>query len=198
MERRLRWKYGKIIFHPRQTKVYTMLGFTLLSLVIFGAFAIRPTLATVTELRRKIKDQEVAREKLDQKVKALSLAQTQLSKNKADLPLAVSALPEGKDLPGLLEPLNSVAEKSEISLSRLSFGGSMEVPQELPNQSLEIKKFSLLLYLEGTFPQFLKFLEAIENTLRQINVKEIRIDSRQGGMERFSLKMEVYYVDKWK
>jgi len=78
----------------------------------------------------------------------------------------------------------------------LSFGGTTGVSQKLPNQSLQIKKLSLLIYLEGTFPQFLNFLEATENTLRQINIKEIKIDSRERGMERFNLKMEVYYADK--
>ena len=54
MERKLRWKYRKKLFRPKEKKVYTILGLTLLSLIVFGTFAIKPTLATVTELRRKI------------------------------------------------------------------------------------------------------------------------------------------------
>lgn len=182
-----------MLFRPKQKKVYTLLGLTLLSLIIFGAFAIRPTLATVTELKRKIKDQEEARDLLDQKIKALSLAQTQLSKNKSDLPLAEGALPEKKDLSGLLETLNSLCEKNELRLSRLSFGKSEEVSQNLPNQNLKTKKLSFSTQLEGDFPHFLSFLEEVENTLRQINIEEIRIGSRKGGMENFNLKMGVYY-----
>jgi len=190
-----RWKYKKRFLGPKQKRVYTMLGLSLFALSVFGAFAIRPTLATVAELNRKIKDQRAARDKLDKKIKDLSKAQVQLTKMKADIVLAEKALPKEKDLPTLLETLQLIAERNNLRLRHLGSGPSNNVSVTLPNQTLAVKSLPLSLQLEGSFPNFLGFLTEAENTLRQLNTENILINTRDRGIEYFSLQTLVYFTN---
>jgi len=172
-----------------------MLGITLLTLTIFGAFAIRPTLVTITTLRKKIKDQERAEERLEKKIKSLSLAQTEMQKNKSDIPLAAEALPSERDLAGILETLSSLSEKEGLRLSRLSLKDSGEVPQNLPNGSFRVGRLGFSLQLEGDFPHFLAFLKNIEGSLRQINPTRIRIHAQEDrGIETYNLELDTYFT----
>lgn len=191
------WKYRKLSLPtPRQAKVYTMLGMTLTALIVFGAFAIRPTLKTVTELRRKIKDQEFARDKLDQKIKDLSLAQTQLTKNKADLPLVQAALPHEREISQILEMLNGLCEKNELRLSQIRSEDKVTTrEQKLPNQTLKTQQIAATLVIEGDFPHFLKFLKELENSRRQVNIEEVKIDAQKTALVRFDLILDTYYTE---
>lgn len=191
------WKYRRFSLPtPRQAKVYTMLGMTLTALIVFGAFAIRPTLKTVTELRRKIKDQEFARDKLDQKIKDLSLAQTQLTKNKADLPLVQAALPHEREISQILEMLNGLCEKNELRLSQIRSEDKVTTrEQKLSNQTLKTQQISASLVIEGDFPHFLKFLKELENSRRQVNIEEVKIDAQKTALVRFDLILDTYYTE---
>ena len=190
-----RWRYKKRLLGPKQRRVYTMLGLSLFALSVFGAFAIKPTLATVAELNRKIKDQRAARDQLDKKIKDLSKAQIQLTRMKADITLAEKALPKEKDLPTLLETLQQITERNSLRLRHLGSGTANDTPITLPNQTLVVRALPLSLQLEGSFPNFLGFLTEAESTLRQLNAENVLISRRDGGIEYFSLQMLVYFTD---
>ena len=192
---RFAWKYySRKYFKPKQRKAYTMLGLTLLSLSIFGTFAIRPTLATIIRLRRKIKDQEEVCKKLDQKLRDLSLAQTELKKISSDLPAIKKALPAGEDFPGLLETLYLTSEKNGLRLEHIRFDQARKTPCQTANQVLAVKALPFHTQAEGDFPQFLNLLKKIQNMPRLLNPKEIRITSRKGDVtETLSLEAETYF-----
>lgn len=188
------WKYKRRYFRAEQRRTYTILGLSLLSLIIFGIFAIRPTVTTIIKLRRKIKDQEDVCEKLDQKLKNLSLAQTALKKIGSDIPTIEKAIPQGESFPDLLETLHLTSEKNGLRLEHIRFGQILAVPQKTTNQSLIVKVIPFNIRTEGGFSQSLDFLKSTQDTRRLFNAKGIRITSqRKGATETFELEAETYF-----
>ena len=181
-------------FRPKQRKVYTNLGLTLAALSIFGAFAIRPTVATIFELRKKLKEQEEVCERLDTKLSNLSLAQTELRRIKSDLPVIEQYLPYGEDYPHLLEEVHHTSEANDLRLEYTFFQDVKDTEIETTNQALKLKIIPFQLRSEGTFSNFLGFLTKFQETPRSINPHEIRIDNQQqGGNETYDLKANAYF-----
>lgn len=177
------WKYKRKYFRPKQRKAYTMLGLTLLSLIIFGNFAIRPAVVTIVELQKKIKDQKETVEKLDQKIRNLSKAQTELRKIKSDLPLIERALPKNEDTSHLLENLYLQAERHDLRMEYLRFLNEASTEIQTPNDVIKIKKAPFSGELGGDFVSFLDFLKQHQNSLRQINMESLVIKSGRGGSQ---------------
>ena len=190
------WKYKRTYFRPKQQKAYTMLGLTLLSLIIFGNFAMRPALVTIIELQKKIKDQKAAVEKLDKKLKNLSRAQTELRKIQADLPLIEHALPRGENSSQLLEDLYLQTEKEELRIEYLSFRESADTNIQVPNKKIKIKEMTFMAEVNGNFVSFLDFLENNQNAMRQINVQTLSVRSgRSGSGESYNFNADTYFYN---
>lgn len=171
-----------------------MLGLTLVSLIIFGNFAVRPAVVTIVELQRKIKDQKAAVEKLDQKIKNLSKAQTELRKIKSDLPLIEKALPENEDSSQLLEDLYLQAERNNLRMEYLRFRSETSTGIRAPNNIIKIKKAPFNGELGGNFVSFLDFLRQNQSSLRQLNINSLAIKSGSGGsQESYNIDAEAFF-----
>jgi len=102
-------------------RAYTMTILSLFTLSFFGAFAIRPAVKEIFELNRKINDQRLVNQKLDEKIGKLQLAEQEYEKIQADLPLILGALPQEPNFPPFLKAVEGVASSSAISLNELRF-----------------------------------------------------------------------------
>ncbi|MFW6143321.1 MAG: type 4a pilus biogenesis protein PilO [Patescibacteria group bacterium] len=194
-EKRFKWKYIKPpVITPTKTKVYTMVGLSLLALIIFGAFAIRPALATVVELKKKVIEQKEASLKLEQKIKDLSRAQILLSKHENDIQLLEKALPHKKNSAQILETIYALAKRNNLRPNRLSFAKENQIKIKLPNDVITIHSVPILLQVEGVFPDFNSFLQDLENSSRLIDIDEIRINKTRYGTELYRINLRSYFA----
>lgn len=162
-------------FYAPQKKPYTFLGMTLLSLVIFGALAIRPSLATIFRLTQEVKEARAASGILEQKINDLSQAQINYQLFKKDLSLVDEALPAEADVPYLLEQLALVAGNHNILLRETKFEAVAE------DAELGVNVLPFTVKVEGTLSDVEKLVAELEEGVRQIDFEKVKI--AEGGAE---------------
>ena len=156
-----------------ERKQYTILGMTLFSLVVFGAFAIRPSLYTIFRLNQEVREGRRAQEKLEQKINDLSQAQINYQLVAKDLELIDHALPKEAAVPQILESLALAAGRNSVVLSRTEFE---EIEEDT---ALAAKVLPFTVEARGNFADIEKFIEELEDGIRQIDVGRVKIT--QGG-----------------
>ncbi len=155
-----------------QKKAYTLAGMTLIALIVFGAFAIRPALATIVSLRKEMADLIKIDAQLNTKMDNLALIQTQYKLAKNDLYLLDIALPDEPEIPEILNTVTTLAVKTNLSLSNLT----------IHNQKTESDNTVVTTSIEtdysGTYQDFLDFISLTETNLRKIHLTNINLTSR--------------------
>ncbi len=155
-----------------QKKPYTILGMTLFSLIVFGSFAIRPSLATISRLTSEVKRANEANATLDQKINNLSQAQVNYQLALKDLKLVDQALPKDMSVPSILQTLALAAGRNNITLNETEFDSP-----------------SFTVIITGDLAGIKNFITELENGVRQIDVLAVKIT--QGGKDLKQLVAEI-------
>ncbi|OGZ33297.1 MAG: hypothetical protein A3H00_00885 [Candidatus Portnoybacteria bacterium RBG_13_40_8] len=173
---------------------------------------IAPAWRSVRESRSEIKEKKgelSAIENLIVKTGRIKKEQRELEKETAKVSLA---LPEKKDIPGLLVQFETLASMNGLILESIDFEGGDEaveksaagvkwtVPQNEKKSEGQFKTMEVNLTLSGAYGSFKNFLGALENNIRSINVSSINFNSGQLSLKEstadffeFRLKVKVYY-----
>lgn len=178
--------YGRNIrpyLEDSRKKSRTILGMTLFSLVVFGAFAIRPSLFTISRLNREVKKAREAKIFLDQKINNLSQAQVNYQLALNNLELVDKALPRDASVPAILETLALAAGRNNISLEEAKFG---EVGGKAGLDTL-----SLTVRAVGELKNIQDFIAELENGVRQMDVQQVKMDSGGGKLEQLIAEVEL-------
>jgi Tfp pilus assembly protein PilO len=178
------------------------------SFMIF--LALRPTLTTVAELRRKIDDQIEVNEKLDAKIKSLKVAQTSLSNNADTLPLYKIAVPDSPSLSLISKKIEILAQENNLiidtfrieSIPILGNSLSLDVKNKDPEGILsqdQVVTLPLHINVEGNFASIEKFADQLESMDRLLKInsfsaeKEIRTGTDKSSYLSVSIEAEIYY-----
>lgn len=179
--------YGRNIrpyLYAPKKKPYTVLGMTLFSLVVFGAFAIRPSIATISRLRQEVKEAREAKSILDEKIHTLPQAQINYQLALEDLKLVDRALPETSAVPDILENLALAAGRNNVALKETEFGAAERYGV------LETLPFTVT--VAGDFAGVENFIADLESGLRQMNVGQVKMN--RGGEELEQMIVEIEFV----
>jgi hypothetical protein len=186
-------------FSRDQQKSYTTLGLSLFSLVIFGAFAIRPSLATVLSLTKSVDEGEKMNLAFEEKIASLSLLEQNINQSSEDVPLVFRALPESSDVSPFLKDLSLYGGKIGVGVERINV---------LPDKNLEngIKGVPVSLRLTGAYPGLLETLTWLETSIREKRITEIVFrrgvgEGEDGETAPMTLDLEMlllYYPPKGK
>jgi len=166
-------------------KSRTILGMTLFSLVIFGAFAIRPSLATISRLRQEVKEARAAEKILNQKINNLSQAQVNYQLARGDLNLIDQALPPEPAVPAILEKLALAAGRNNVTLNKTDF---VKIAAGDLAQTL-----TFTVAAAGAFPDARGFIRELENGVRQTDIHRIKMNL--GGEKTAGLVTEIECVN---
>ena len=178
--------YGRNIrpyFYAPEKKSHTILGMTLFSLIIFGAFAIRPSISTISRLNSEVKKAREAKQLLDQKIKDLSQAQINYQLALEDIKLVDEALPQDASVPAILETLAIVAGRNNVILEETRFGTI---------EGDNLKTLALTVTVAGDLTKIEKFISELENGIRQMDVQQVKMN--RGGEELENLIAEIELV----
>lgn len=170
-------------------KAYTILGITLVALIIFGAFAIRPSISTVLKLRKEVSDLRKTDELLDKKIDDLSVGQRNYKKVKKDLYLLDLSLREDESQALIIEALSNYSQRARIQIVNMSFNPGSQRTHPLIRSTTKIE-------IKGTYQNIRTFLTLLENSLYQISVKEITLELQGLSLEsslRGTATLETYY-----
>lgn len=111
--------YNKLepLVQRQDIQTYSGLILFLLTTSFFVVFAIKPTLNTITSLNKEIEDAKLTDKKLQDKINALSLAQSEYNKVSNDLPLIYSVLPNNPQVTKYVQLIEASARASGVKIS---------------------------------------------------------------------------------
>lgn len=167
--------------------------------------AVRPTLATVAELRKKIEDYEIVDKKLSNKINQLTRAEKNLRENSASLYLFEKAVPNNFDYAGLAKRIEIVAVEEGVILESLNFSRVDITGEEVTDEKKDKKKsfiegeFTLVFSLNGEEVKIVSFLEKIEKLdrvikLENVLIKKVEDKELPGGKLRATGEITGYYL----
>ncbi|HUW21272.1 MAG TPA: type 4a pilus biogenesis protein PilO [Candidatus Bathyarchaeia archaeon] len=186
-------------YQKKQVKIYTSLILSLVTTSFFALFAIKPTTVTIASLSKEIKDQKEITNKLDGKIKDLSLAQKEYSSLKPKLSLIDEALPPASEPAVFFGQLEVIAKENNLEFSSAQSRDAVlqEKGQNVKEKVLREKNpyptFKATLSLNGNYEDMQKFLESLLKLRRIINVNNLSIQKgkRASSAKILSTKLEL-------
>ncbi len=171
-------------------KSQTILGMTLFSLVVFGAFAIRPSLYTISQLRQEAKRAREAQTLLDQKINDLSQAQVNYQMALKNLELVDKALPEGAAVPAILETLSLAAGRYHISLEETVLDPASFCEEKRCEVNFTTRAVGELGNIE-------KFVSELEEGIRQMDVQKVKMNRSGENLKNLvaEITLTTYYYE---
>lgn len=188
-------KYSEMFSNLKgeRTQKFITIVLTLITLSLFGLFAINPTLSTIAKLQKELSDSEFVHQQLQIKINNLSLLQQQYSKIENDLPVIYSAIPQNPDVPILIAKIQEIAQNSNIKLNNLE---NFQV--ELFKQNLAKEKYysySFSFEGRGSKGNIENFIEEIVNIDRIIDLDLVSVNktTNPDGSLRLNIQGIAYY-----
>ncbi|MDA1079487.1 MAG: type 4a pilus biogenesis protein PilO [bacterium] len=147
--------------------------FLSLGLVIFlGAFAVQPTLVTMSDLIQEIEEKREISQQLTQKVAALSTAQSEFAALGTQLTLLDEAVPSDPQVIKTLKIIEKLATENTVIITGLSLP---QVPEPNASASAALKQESLPIQVAvtGDYASIRQFAEALLSTRRLLHIETI-------------------------
>lgn len=200
---RYRHYYQRIepFFQKPENIAYTMLILSFFTISFFGVFAIRPTITTITALRREIEDSKNINEQFDKKIAALISAQESYQRVQPKLPALYKKLPQATEFTTLLRDLESLTAIYNASISALQFHAlpldpSIEKDSETPvvNLNKEAQPFTFTLSIVADYPQIIVFIKQLNEISRLITITQIDIVSTGENQLQLTLECTSFYL----
>lgn len=155
-----------------EVAAYTMLVLSFFTIAVFGAFAIRPTITTIVQLRKKIEDQTAVYNAMQNKVQQLRVAEVEYASLQSDLPTIFQALPKKPESATLLGKVNRALVDTSVDLVVLQFA-SFPISTESATSKDEQIQFTLT--AKGSYNNILSLVSYLRNTDRIITLDTVDI-----------------------
>lgn len=176
-------------FQEERTKNVTTLVLTLVTLSIFGLFAISPTLSTIANLRKQLDDSNLVHEKLEEKIANLELLNRQYNLIEKDVPLILTAVPQTPDTSRLVGQLQAIALFSSVQITRIQVF-QVEVSQSKTKNPSFVFSIGVL----GTSDNISNFLLLLSNFDRIVTIDILSQNlQEENGITQLELRGKAYY-----
>jgi Tfp pilus assembly protein PilO len=213
-------EYLKLLPNMQQenTRIVTTLIFTFFALSFFGIFAIKPTLTTIVELRKKLADSQLVFEKLQTKITNLSSLQTQYNALSSEIPFILEAIPQNPKATELVAQVIGLSKQKGVTILSLETSGITLIERSKPadpvstgsalpadpiNVSMvepdtedeaDSNSFTFSLQAQGPYETLLDYATTLSGIQRIIKVESMSINtSEKGGNLVLSLKGRAYF-----
>jgi Tfp pilus assembly protein PilO len=155
---------------------------SIIVVVFFAIFAIRPTLITMADLIKEIADKKELDQQMDLKLASLYTAQEQYERYQASFYLLDESIPRKLDLVKSLKKFEKIAGEGELVINQISLA---EVPESIGDELLSgnfenYHRDFLPINIEviGDYMQIREFIEKIMDLRQVIIVDQVVIDRR--------------------
>lgn len=155
-------------------KVSLELVFTILAVVVFALFAIRPTIQTMGKLIKELEDKEALYQKLNQKVAALESVSSQYQLNQERLQILDEVIPPTPRFEEALTIIEKIASEGQLTIISLQ---AKEVPKEpindVPFEQKSRVSRPIVLTVTGDYPAIRELIEQIQGVRRALVVDTV-------------------------
>jgi Tfp pilus assembly protein PilO len=162
--------------------------------IFFAIFAIRPTLITMADLVKEIEDKKELTKQMDLKLASLATAQEQYVLHQTKFYLLDETIPLQLDLVRSLKKIEKIAGEGQLVINSMSLS---EIPQKVREESLtsnfgdyERKFLEINIELIGNYFQIREFAEKIINLRQLIVVDQVSI-SKETESDNLSATLRV-------
>lgn len=186
----------------KHASAYSMIILSIFTIAFFGMFAIRPTIRTIVELKRQIKDNQEIDTALQNKINSLMMAQEEYQFISDFVPAINEALPNQPEVATLLMHLEKLASEKEATITGLQVQSITFKPSSTPTtdkakvNTTQPASIDVMLKLSGNYQQLLPFLEKLFAMRRTVTAKSLEIT--QEGVNsvnlRLLLRLNAYYL----
>jgi Tfp pilus assembly protein PilO len=149
------------------------LVFSIVAVIFFAIFAIRPTLQTMSELVKEIKDKQILDEQLDQKIASLNTAQSQYQKFNSQFYLLDEAIPKTARLVEGLKIVEKIASENDLVIQGITISA---VPDELSVATADKAKRDSLTFnvdVVGDYLKIRQFINDLMNSRRMMIIDQV-------------------------
>lgn len=154
-------------------RVSLELVFSILAIIFFAVFAVKPTLQTMSELVKEIEDKRALDEQLGQKIASLNTAQTQYQNFSSQFYLLDEAIPKTAELINGLKIVEKIASNNELVIQSIAISA---IPDELVLADENAAKREILTFnvdLTGDYLKIRQFIEDLMFSRRMIIVDQV-------------------------
>jgi len=170
------------LFKDAQSKTYTLLGVSILLVVLLFLAAIRPTVLKIGEIQNQIKDVRNTKNDLDSKLKVLTKLDQQYRDYELIIPVFQDSIPSKVDTAALTANVSEMARINNLTLlsiqysnNTLSSGSSITTPPDF-----ESTKIGLSLKVNN-YTDLASFIKQVEKYPRPMHIDKISITAPQEG-----------------
>ena len=200
-----------LLYKKRQDiRIYTELILSLVTVAVFGAFAIRPTINTILKLNSEIDTKRETIDKMDSKIENLIAAEDLYDREIDRVNILNNSIPEKPPVDNVIRQLEGIAQRSGAILTSLNIenvsilGRSVENKKsdkdadrfELPKDT---KGYSLSIKIGGNYESLLSFMKDVENMripiyLQLSNIETVSIDKELPYDLLLTLEGDIAYM----
>lgn len=165
------------LLKQERTRSFLMVIFTFPTLILFGIFAINPTISTIIHLQRQLADNILVDKKLLEKINNLSVLQRKYDALQPDLALALAAIPESHKMPQFMGQVQALTTKNNVQLVNMHTD-----PLKIPTTtSIQEASFSFSLVVQGNYQNIQNFIASFMTFDRIVTIKDILISTSQNS-----------------
>jgi len=180
----------------KYVKTYSSLSFSLIAIMIFGIFAIKPTVETILVLQTNIQQQQQIDNSLLQKEQDLSNATKNLNKIDPAVRQDIdNLLPSKTDITTLASNIGVIVQSHDATVSGLQFQ-STDLNGQPPKISATpvIKEISFTLNIAGDYSKLLEALDSLIRAPRLISVDSVNINETAENTLVMSISARSFFL----
>lgn len=193
------------LFKDAQSKTYTLLGVSILLVVLLFLAAVRPTLLKIGEIQNQIKDVRNTKNELESKLKILTKLDQQYRDYESIIPVFQDSIPNKVDTAALTANLSEIARVNNIVLQSIQYstnavssGSSISIPPDF-----DTTKIGLSIKVDG-YTGLASFIKQLESYPRPMHIDKISITAPQEGTTgskkvidtRLSVSIDILTIQK--
>lgn len=156
-------------------KKYLELILSIFTIGLFAVFAIKPTIITIIELQKQIKEREQTVAELNQKVRDLQTASNVLRSESARLPIILQSVPDRANPETLVKQIESLALENSLAITSFSLSDAVLIGKNEKKDTSQELPFSVS--LTGSYQNLFAFTKSFQNLRRPVQIDSFAINS---------------------
>lgn len=176
-------------------KTYGFAIFTIISLIVFIIFAIKPTVETILVLQKELEVEKDTLDKINQKSKNLSLGRENYQKIPSNIKTQISsALPRNVEMTTVIGSLEGAALNAQASISALQFQ-PLTIEKGDPTKEIQSTEINFTYNMEGSYDSLKAVLDSLKNSARLFSLDNITFNKTDSSSSiLMSVTGKAYYL----
>lgn len=183
-------------YQSKKARTYTGIILSIVTIIFFISFAIKPTLVTITQLFKQRKDQQKVVGALEKKITNLAQAQNEYLSIEPNLSLVDQALPQEPQATLLVKQIETLARQNNVTIGRLRLSEFKLEQTGSPKTEKQPLTFNFSAF--GDYANLKNLLNSLFDLRRIILVESFSFQKGTGENKNLSLNLvaKAWFLEK--